>query len=110
MFKFKITQMMKDAGIRGARNGRDTYNPKIYRYYSPKIEAVEREVIRNIKNSGSVIMKLDDENQGRIVWDFRYLSTALDDNTPEWENASIFVRDFAVTSYDIINIDEWERA
>ena len=50
MAKFKITQMMKDAGIRGARNGRDTYNPKIYRYYSPKIEAVEREVIRDIKN------------------------------------------------------------
>jgi len=50
MAKFKITQMMKDAGIRGARNGRDTYNPKIYRYYSPKIEAVEREVIKNIKN------------------------------------------------------------
>lgn len=50
MAKFKITQMMKDAGIRGARNGRDTYNPKIYRYYSPKIEAVEREIIRDVKN------------------------------------------------------------
>jgi hypothetical protein len=50
MAKFKIVQMMKNAGIRGARNGRDTYNPKIYRYYSPKIEAVERETIRDIKN------------------------------------------------------------
>ncbi len=50
MAKFKITQMMKDAGIRGARNGRDTYNPNIYRYYSPKIESAEREIIRDIKS------------------------------------------------------------
>ncbi len=50
MAKFKITQMMKDAGIRGARNGRDAYNPNIYRYYSPKIEAVERQVFKNVKN------------------------------------------------------------
>ena len=50
MAKFKITQMMKDAGIKGARNGRDTYNPNIYRYYSPKIEAAERQVISDVKN------------------------------------------------------------
>lgn len=50
MAKFKIVQMMKDAGIKGARNGRDTYNPNIYRYYSPKIEAVEREILRDIKS------------------------------------------------------------
>tara|TARA_R110002126_G_scaffold83133_2_gene203180 strand:+ start:467 stop:1354 length:888 start_codon:yes stop_codon:yes gene_type:complete len=50
MAKFKITQMMKDAGIKGARNGKDMYNPNIYRYYSPKVEAVEREVRRDIKN------------------------------------------------------------
>ena len=40
---------MKDAGIRGARNGRDTYNPNIYRYYSPKIEATQREIFPDIK-------------------------------------------------------------
>ena len=51
MAKFKITQMMKDAGIKGARNGKDTYNPNIYRYYSPKIEAVEREVSRDVRTS-----------------------------------------------------------
>ena len=28
MARFKIIQLMKDAGIRGARNGRDTYNPE----------------------------------------------------------------------------------
>ena len=50
MARFKILQLMKDAGIKGARNGRDTYNPEIYRYYSPKIEATQREVFPNIKN------------------------------------------------------------
>ena len=50
MAKFKITQMMKDAGIKGARNGKDTYNPNIYRYYSPKIEAVERQIFKDVKN------------------------------------------------------------
>ena len=50
MAKFKITQMMKDAGIKGARNGRDANNPNIYRYYSPKIEAAERQIFRDIKS------------------------------------------------------------
>jgi len=50
MARFKILQLMKDAGIKGARNGRDTYNPEIYRYYSPKIEATQREVIPDVKN------------------------------------------------------------
>ena len=50
MARFKILQTMKDVGIKGARNGRDTNNPNLYRYYSPKIEATEREVIPTIKN------------------------------------------------------------
>ena len=50
MARFKILQMMKDAGIKGTRNGRDTYNPEIYRYYSPKIEATQREVIPDVTN------------------------------------------------------------
>jgi len=50
MARFKIIQLMKNAGIRGARNGRDTYNPKLYRYYSPKIESAQREIVRDIKN------------------------------------------------------------
>lgn len=48
MARFKILQMMKDAGIKGARNGRDTYNPEIYRYYSPKIEATQRQVFPDV--------------------------------------------------------------
>ena len=50
MARFKVLQMMKDAGIKGARNGRDTNNPELYRYYSPKIEATQREVIPDITN------------------------------------------------------------
>tara|TARA_Y100000385_G_C13030714_1_gene610605 strand:- start:272 stop:1150 length:879 start_codon:yes stop_codon:yes gene_type:complete len=50
MARFKILQLMKDAGIKGARNGRDTYNPEIYRYYSPKIEASQREIIPDVTN------------------------------------------------------------
>jgi hypothetical protein len=48
MAKFKIVSMMKENGIKGARNGRDTYNPNIYRYYSPKIEHMEREKIPEV--------------------------------------------------------------
>tara|TARA_R110000851_G_scaffold174822_1_gene321025 strand:+ start:13792 stop:14451 length:660 start_codon:yes stop_codon:yes gene_type:complete len=44
MVKFKVDAMMKKAGIKGARNGRDTNNPNKYKYYSVKIESVEREV------------------------------------------------------------------
>ena len=50
MARFKILKLMKDAGIKGARNGRDTYNPNLYRYYSPKIEATQREVFPDVKN------------------------------------------------------------
>lgn len=44
MAKFKITKMMKAAGIRGARNGRDQKNPDRYKYYAVKVEPAEREV------------------------------------------------------------------
>ena len=44
MAKFKITKMMKAAGIRGARNGRDQKNPDKYKYYAVKVEPAEREV------------------------------------------------------------------
>mgnify|MGYP003970058851 CR=1 FL=1 len=50
MARFKVLQLMKDAGIKGARNGRDTYNPEIYRYYSPKIEATQRQIIPDVTN------------------------------------------------------------
>ena len=47
MARFKITKIMKDHGIRGARNGKDPNNPDKYKYYSVKIESADREMISN---------------------------------------------------------------
>jgi len=47
MARFKIIKMMKEAGIRGARNGRDVKNPEKYKYYAVKVEPAEREVFKN---------------------------------------------------------------
>ena len=49
MVKFKVTEMMKEAGIRGARNGRDVNNPERYKYYAIKVEPAQRTIERNIK-------------------------------------------------------------
>jgi len=43
--RFSILEHMKIAGIRGARNGRDTKNPEKYKYYAVKIETGRREVL-----------------------------------------------------------------
>lgn len=45
MAKFKIIKMMKNAGIRGARNGRDVNNPDRYKYYAIKVEPIDRQVL-----------------------------------------------------------------
>jgi len=42
---FKILNMMKEAGIRGARNGRDMLDKTKYKYYALKIVTDRREVI-----------------------------------------------------------------
>jgi hypothetical protein len=49
MVKFKVTEMMKEAGIRGARNGRDVNNPERYKYYAIKVEPAQRTIERNSK-------------------------------------------------------------
>ena len=41
---FKIESHMKELGIRGTRNGRDTKNPSKYKYYAIKLESAGREV------------------------------------------------------------------
>tara|TARA_B100000287_G_scaffold399362_1_gene417567 strand:- start:1379 stop:2215 length:837 start_codon:yes stop_codon:yes gene_type:complete len=40
--RFSVIDKMKKAGIRGARNGRDTKNPDRYKYYSVKAETSRR--------------------------------------------------------------------
>ena len=42
--RFKTLKMMKEAGIRGARNGRDMLNKSRYKYYAVKIENAQREI------------------------------------------------------------------
>ena len=49
MVKFKVTEMMKEAGIRGARNGKDVNNPDRYKYYAVKVEPAQRTIERNVK-------------------------------------------------------------
>ncbi len=48
MAKFKIIEMMKEAGIKGARNGRDVNNPNKFKYYSVKVEPAQRVIEKNI--------------------------------------------------------------
>lgn len=51
--RFKTLYIMKEAGIRGARNGRDMNDKTKYKYYAVKIENTHREIIepRNIYES-----------------------------------------------------------
>ncbi len=41
--RFAVEDLMKQNGIKGRRNGRDTNNPNLYRYYSIKVETAKRE-------------------------------------------------------------------
>ncbi len=45
--KFKVLKLMKEAGIKGARNGRRHDDPSIYAYHSVKIEPDTREIHMN---------------------------------------------------------------
>ena len=63
--RFTVEDLMKKNGIKGRRNGRDTNNPNLYRYYSIKVETAKRE-IHNVKHLMSPyenikIMNLTDE-------------------------------------------------
>ena len=44
--RFKVEKLMKEAGIRGTRNGRDQLNPEKYKYYALKLESAERQFER----------------------------------------------------------------
>jgi len=61
--KFRILRIMKNAGIRGARNGRDHLNPEKYKYYAAKVEPRRRQV-KKIKPDFY-------ENTENILFDYR---------------------------------------
>lgn len=48
--RLKTKSIMKDNGIRGTRNGRDTKNPEKFKYYALRIESASREVYEIEKN------------------------------------------------------------
>ena len=61
--KFKIQSLMKERGLKGARNGRRHDDPSKYAYYSIKIEPVKREIIK--------LTKPVYENEGLFTFDER---------------------------------------
>ena len=48
--KFKVLNIMKEAGIKGARNGRDMLDKTKYKYYALKLKSYKREVVSLQKN------------------------------------------------------------
>ena len=49
--KFKLLDMFKELGIRGARNGRDVNNPEKYKYYAVKLEPASRIIKPRVLNT-----------------------------------------------------------
>ena len=48
--RLKVQGIMKEHGIRGTRNGRDSKNPKKYKHYAVRIESAARDVFPAEKN------------------------------------------------------------
>ena len=70
--RFKTQALMKEAGIRGARNGRDPNRPGKYKYYALKIETAHRDV-KQIK-----MHKYKDESG--LIFDYRQSEEILKNN------------------------------
>ena len=67
--RFKTLKMMKGAGIRGARNGRDMLNKTRYKYYAVKIENSHRvaESLSKDKYESNDIIKFNDDSFDDII-------------------------------------------
>ena len=57
--RFKILNIMKEAGIKGARNGRDMLDKTKYKHYALKIQPQKREVLSLQKNLYDDIDNID---------------------------------------------------
>ena len=71
--RFKVEKLMKEAGIKGARNGRDQKNPERYKYYAIKLESVERQIEKigmNLQSDDERII-IDSRTPEQIIKDFR---------------------------------------
>ena len=69
--KFKILKLMKKAGIRGARNGRDQDNPEKYKYYAVKIQPKKREIKKSSFNQY--------EDKENLIFDYRTVEEICND-------------------------------
>ena len=69
--RFKLTHMMKEAGIRGARNGRIKEKPGKYRYYALKVEHINREIHQDVRRVYAP------DAHGRLVFNNRTLEEVL---------------------------------
>ena len=71
--RFKVESLMKEAGIRGARNGRDQLNPDRYKYYALKLESAERQIEKigfdSISDDESIV--LDSRSPEEIIRAYR---------------------------------------
>lgn len=67
--RFKVLQMMKSLGLRGARNGRDPKNPNKYKYYAVRIKPDRREVFPIKQNKYS--------DTGNIIFDGRTIEEII---------------------------------
>jgi len=71
--RFKVEKLMKEAGIRGTRNGRDQLNPEKYKYYAIKLDSAERQIEKigfdHMSNREDIV--LDSRTPEEIIRHFR---------------------------------------
>jgi len=71
--KFKLLDLFKQLGIRGARNGRDVNRPGHYKYYAVKLEPSSRQVVKRIVN--------EYESDERLIFNNSSLSEIAEEPT-----------------------------
>jgi hypothetical protein len=67
--RLKVQGVMKECGIRGTRNGRDSKNPERYKYYAVRIESATRDSFPSGKNKyhDADDIVFDDRGANRLV-------------------------------------------
>jgi len=72
MARFKIQKMMKRAGIKGARNGKDILRPEQYKYYALNIKPRKRE-LRKLRSLNQY------KNEENLIFDHREDEQVIND-------------------------------
>jgi len=72
--KFKMLDLLKELGIRGARNGKDATRPGHYKYYAVKIEPTYREVVSQVENRY--------EDDGRFLFNYQDFNDIIRESSP----------------------------